>query len=323
MRHPAASGPRPAASWDNQPVVSPPLEWSIEPSVVVGVVVLCACYGWLWRRARRPGTPHRPGYGRLALFAASMVAVVLALLSPLDSISDHVFFMHMAQHLLLLDVIPVLMILSLTKTLMRPVTRRLMQVEQAAGLFATPAFAVFAYVVVIYAWHVPAMYDLAVEHSGIHACEHLCFGVVGTLFWWHLLSPIPGRRHLEGMQVGFYVGTAKVFIGALGIGLTFLTTCIYPWYLHQPHYWGITPRVGQNLGGAVMALEQSVVMGIAFAYVLIKALGDSERKARRQEGLASRPPLTQREANRNAMAAYRTALAAARERQQTERSHHD
>ncbi|MGH2843020.1 MAG: cytochrome c oxidase assembly protein [Solirubrobacteraceae bacterium] len=286
----------------------PPVQWSFEPTVFAGVALLSVAYGWLWRRARAPRVPHPPGYGQLALFAASMACVVLALVSPLDSISDNVMAVHMVQHMLLLDVIPVLLILSLSKTLLRPVTRRIIMLEQRTGLLATPAFAVFAYVVVVCSWHVPALYDLAIAHSGVHALEHLCFSAVGLLFWWHLISPVRGRKRLSGLQVIFYIGTAKLFIGTLGILLTFEPRCIYPWYIAQPHYWGLSPRADQNLAGAVMALEQSIVTGIALAYLVIKALGDSERDAQREEQYGG------------AMASYRTALAATRKRQQTEQS---
>lgn len=301
--------------------MAPPFQWSFEPSVVIGVAVLSVAYGWLWRRARQPGTPHPPGYGRLALFVASMLCVGLALISPVDSMSDHVMFMHMVQHVLLLDVIPVLMILSLSKTLMRPVTRRIVTLEQRTGFLSTPTFAVFAYIVAVCGWHVPAMYDLATAHSGVHALEHICFSVAGMLFWWHLLSPIRGRKRMTGMEVAYYVGFAKIFIGALGILLTFETRCIYPWYLHQPHYWGVAPRVDQNMAGAIMALEQSIVMGIALAYALLKAFVDSDRQARHQDGLGLPPGPTQRQENRDAMKAYRAALAAARERDRAEQPH--
>ena len=54
-----------------------------------------------------------------------MLCVLVALVSPIDALSTDVMFVHMIQHVLLLDVVPILFILSLTKGLLRPVTRRL------------------------------------------------------------------------------------------------------------------------------------------------------------------------------------------------------
>jgi putative membrane protein len=263
--------------------VSPPLTWTFSPSVITGVGAAVVAYVWAWRRARRPGMPHPPGYGRLALFAAGMLTLVAALISPLDSISDHVMFMHMVQHLLLLDIVPILLILSLTKGLMRPVTRWLARVEQRAGFVAHPAFAVLVYVGFMGLWHTPLMYDLALAHENIHKLEHLCFLIGGTFYWWHLLSPIRPRMALSGMGAIVYMAVTKLFVGTLGIILIFAPHPIYQWYVSHPHYWGLTAHADQSLGGAMMALEQSVIMGTALVYIIFRMFSDSEKQAQRQE----------------------------------------
>src|ERR1700735_1484698 len=99
-----------------------------------------------WLRARGPGEPHPPGYGRLTLFASGLITVLIALVSPVDVLGKQLLFMHMIQHLLLLDIAPILLILGLTKTLLRPATRRLNAIERRAGPLAHPAFAVAFYV---------------------------------------------------------------------------------------------------------------------------------------------------------------------------------
>jgi cytochrome c oxidase assembly factor CtaG len=191
--------------------------------------------------------------------------------------------MHMLQHILLLDIVPILLILGLTKVLLRPVTRRLHAVERRAGYLAHPAFAVIAYAGLMWAWHIPAMYDLALRHSGIHALEHLCFAAAGGLYWWHLLSPIRGRMRLGGMGPVLYMVSTKLLVGVLGIVLAFAPTAIYPFYEHGPHIWGLTAGEDQNMAGLLMALEQSIVMGIALVYLFVRMLAESEREAQRAE----------------------------------------
>ena len=264
--------------------VSPPLTWSVEPTVVLGVVVLSVLYGLAWRRARASGSSHAPGYGRLSLFVTSMVLVVLALLSPIDSLGDNdLLVMHMVQHMILLDLVPITLILSLNKVLLRPVTRRIQVIERRAGFFGSPVFAVIAYVVGVYAWHIPAAYDLALHYSWIHACEHLTFSAVGTLYWWHVLSPIRARRRLTGLGPLAYMITTKLFIGALGIALAFLPRVIYVFYAHKPDYWGLTPLEDQSMAGLVMALEQSLVMGVAFVYLIYKFFDEAAAEQQRRE----------------------------------------
>jgi putative membrane protein len=263
--------------------VSPPLIWTFEPSVIVGVAAATVAYLWAWRRARRPGMPHPPGFGRLTLFVASMVCVLVALISPIDTLSTDLISFHMVQHLLLIDAFPVLFILSLTKGLLRPATKKLIRIEERSGFISHPAFAVLLYITMMGFWHLPKMYDLALEHGDIHVLEHACFITAGMLYGWHLLSPIRARMALTGMGPVVYMTVTKLFVGILGIILAFSTHSLYPWYQDHPHYWGMSARVDQNLAGVIMALEQSVIMGTVLVYIVYKVLNDSERDSQRQE----------------------------------------
>ncbi len=265
--------------------MDPTITWSLEPTVLVGVLALALLYAKAWRRARATDERHPPGVGRLLLFGGGLAAILAALVSPIDGLGDQLMLMHMLQHILILDIAPILLILGLTKVLLRPATRRLQIVEQKAGFLAHPVFAVAAYVGFMWLWHVPAMYDLALRHSAVHALEHVCFAVAGALYWWHVLSPIRGRMRLGGMGPILYMSSTKLLVGALGIVLAFAPTAIYPFYAHHPHYWGLSPREDQNMAGLLMALEQSIVMGIALVVLFIQMLSESEREAQRAERL--------------------------------------
>jgi cytochrome c oxidase assembly factor CtaG len=251
--------------------------------VLVGVIAAGVIYVLGWRRGRAGGAPHRPGYGRLTLFFAGLATILVALISPIDILGAQLLVMHMVQHLLLLDIAPILMILGLNKVLLRPVTRRLTVIEQRAGYLGHPVFAIALYVGMMWGWHVPALYDAALHNATVHAFEHACFFTAGSLYWWHLLSPIRGRMRLGGMGPVVYMTTTKLLVGALGILLAFAPASFYPYYQHHPHFWGLSPSTDQSLAGLVMALEQSIVMGIALAWLFVRMLGESEREAQRSE----------------------------------------
>ena len=221
--------------------------------------------------------------GRLASFLGGMALVLVALASPIDRLAEQLFFMHMVQHLLLLDLAPILVLLGLTRVILRPLTRRLVRVERAAGPLAHPVFAVVLYVTVMALWHVPAMYDAALERPVAHVLEHLAFGLAGGLYWWHLLSPIRARRRLGGMGPVVYMLATKVLVGLLGILLAFSPDPLYDFYERQPGYWNLSPGTDQAVGGLVMALEQSIVMGVALVFLFVRALGESEREEQRAE----------------------------------------
>jgi cytochrome c oxidase assembly factor CtaG len=265
--------------------VVPPIVWPFEPTVLLGVAALGALYGKGWRRARRPGMPHPPGYGRLTLFLLGLVVIYAALASPLDALADDLLVMHMLQHVLLLDIAPILLILGLTKGILRPVTRRIRAVEERAGFLGHLAFAVALYAGSMWLWHIPAMYDLALRHSGIHFLEHVTFMLAGSLYWWYLISPIRSRMRRGGAGPISYMVSTKLFVGVLGVGLAFAPTALYPFYEHLPRYWGLSAVEDQSLAGLLMALEQSIVMGIALVVLFVQMLNESERQALRAEKL--------------------------------------
>ncbi len=258
--------------------------WTLEPGAIALTVAAAAAYGVRWRRVRRKagGARGAPVTSALA-FGAAIMVLVATLMSPLDVLGEQVFAMHMVQHVLLLDVVPVLVMLSLTKVLMRPVTRRLQRLEEAAGLLAHPAGAVLVYVVVMWVWHIPALYDAALQQAVVHVFEHVCLLSAGLLYWWHLLSPIRSRMSPGPFGPVVYMLVAKLLVGFLGIALTFAPNALYDFYVDAPRVWGLSATDDQSLAGAIMAIEQSVVMGIALAFLFIRALAESERDDARAE----------------------------------------
>jgi putative membrane protein len=266
---------------------TPPLPQSSPVSVPIGPLLLAAAglgaYGVRWRRVRADPRGARPAAWRAVSWTAGVACIFFALAGPIDADADDLLVMHMVQHVLLLDIAPVLLLLGLTRVLLRPVTRALGDLERAAGPLAHPAFAVAFYVGVMWLWHIPALYDAALAHPLLHVLEHMLFGLAGGLYWWHLLSPIRSRRRLPGLGPIVYMVVSKLGLGFLGIALTFAPDALYPHYADGPRRWGLTADDDQALAGLVMALEQSILMGIALAWLFARMLGESEREEQRAE----------------------------------------
>ncbi len=260
--------------------------WTLEPGVLIGVALVGGSYVARWR-AVRTGDSTRPDADapvwRLCCFIGALLTALVALLSPVDALADQLFLMHMVQHMLLLDAVPILAILGFTKVILRPVTRAVHYLERRAGALASPAFAVIVYVGVIWAWHVPAAYDVALRHPLVHVLEHITFVLAGSLYWWHLLSPIRARLRLGGLGPVAYMGATKLFVGALGMGLAFAPSALYPYYVHHARVWGLSAHDDQSIAGLIMAVEQSLVMGVALVVLFIRALAESEREQQRRE----------------------------------------
>ncbi|QEC47746.1 cytochrome c oxidase assembly protein [Baekduia soli] len=257
--------------------------FSMAPGPIVICLVLLVGYVVRWRRVRASSEGARGApVDRLVAWVTGVLLIAVALISPIDTLADQVFAMHMVQHVILLDLVPILLIVGLTKVILRPVARQVVDLERALGPVAHPAFAVVLYVGLTWAWHIPALYDAALEHSAVHVLEHVCFLSIGLLYWWHLLSPVRGR-HLTGLTPVAYMASTKVFVGLLGIFLTFAPHALYGFYENGPRVWGLKPGDDQALAGAIMAIEQSIVMGIALAYLFVRALTESELEEQRAE----------------------------------------
>jgi putative membrane protein len=254
---------------------SPNASWSLSLGPCIVLAGLTFVYVRRWRACDA-------SVGRLALFLAGIAFAAIALFSPVDSLGEDLFLMHMVQHVLLLDIVPILCILGLTRVLLRPVARPLLQLERKVGPVASPVFAITLYVGAMWIWHIPALYDLALEHPLVHILEHTFFTAAGALYWWHILSPIR-NRHLAGMGPVVYMTTTKLLVGALGIALTFAPEALYAFYEDQPRYWGLSAGTDQAIGGLIMALEQSIIMGIALVVLFVRALSESEREEQRRE----------------------------------------
>jgi len=272
--------------------------WTLDPAPLALMAAAAYLYARRWRAARAAADAKRSHQAMLIArahdaprwrawcFAFAIAAVFVALISPVDNLGHSVLTMHMVQHLLLLDVAPILGILGLTRVILRPATRRFMEIERRAGVLAHPVFAALFYVATMAAWHVPAVYDAAVRHAGLHVLEHICFAIAGGLYWWHLLSPIPGRHRLTGMGPVIYMVATKIGVGLLGIVITFAPHALYAYYKTRGNVWGMSPHTDQEMAGAIMAVEQSIVMGCALAWLFIRMLGESQRGDERAERYA-------------------------------------
>jgi cytochrome c oxidase assembly factor CtaG len=158
-------------------------------------------------------------------------------------------------------------------------------VERRLGRLASPVTFIVVWLALLYFWHIPALYVAAIEHPLVHALEHACFFAAGVAVWWPLIQPVPMRHRLTGLAPFAYIGGAKVGLGALGLFLTWSSTVAYDYYEHVPRIWGLSAVQDQNVGGAIMMVEQSLVLVSVFTILFVRMLLQSEEDERRRERL--------------------------------------
>jgi cytochrome c oxidase assembly factor CtaG len=243
-------------------------------------------YVWRFRAARREAGGRGAGFRQGAAFTGFLIVVLIALVSPIDRLGeDYLFSMHMTQHILLGDIAPLLLLLSLSRVIMRPATRRFHSFERRLGRLAGPFTFIAIWFALLYFWHIPTFYVAAIQHPLVHALEHLCFFTAGVAVWWPLIQPVPMRYKLSGLATLVYVLAAKLGLGILGLYLTWSKSVAYDYYEHVPRIWGLSAVQDQNVGGAIMMVEQSLVLVTTFTILFVRMLLQSEEDERRRERL--------------------------------------
>ena len=282
--------------------------WTWDPLVLAGLATSVALYtrGTL-RLWRETGVGHGHAPWRTAAYGAGVVAVALALLSPLDRASDVLFSAHMVQHELLMLVAAPLVVLGrplvpLLWALPRGPRIRIARMTRPARIWrvvTTPLVALVLHAVIRLAWHVPALFDAALADERIHAIQHLGFFITAVVFWWALIYGRYGRA-------GYGVGVAFVFFTMLYSGLfgALLSLGDHALYAHAGPTlrWGIDPVDDQQRAGLLMWVPSSLTMMAVGLAIFAAWLGQSARRV----GRSPHPSL----AGRDAPGAARPRLAA-------------
>ncbi len=233
---------------------------------------------------------------RMAAFFAGLGAVLAALVSPIDSLADELFSVHMVQHMLLMIVAAPLLqlgapvrplLLGLPRALRRRLVRpaaRARSVQWAFHGLRLPLVAAGLYVGGFYAWHIPRIYDAAVENAALHLLEHLWYLASSLLFWSVVIDPVPLRATLPyAARIPFLlvVGAAQNTI--LGGLLAFSSRLFYLHYTGRSAAYGIGSLTDQRLGGAIMWVPGDLIFLGAASLAFFHWIASEEQAQRLKE----------------------------------------
>jgi putative membrane protein len=243
------------------------LAWSIHPSTVIGLAALAAIY--LWRASRAKPEETVSGARKLSFFAALFV-IFGSLNGPLHDLSDdYLFSAHMVQHLLLTLAMPPLLIAGTPGWMLRPLLRN--RVLGAIARRVTRPLACFAiFNVVIAAWHLPELYNLAMANHNIHIIEHLMFMAAAVLMWWPLMSPLPELPRLAYPGQMLYCFLMSFPMSIVAVYVTMADRVLYPAYASAPRISPLSPMDDQMLGGLIMWIPGGLVFALIMTVVFFK-----------------------------------------------------
>jgi putative membrane protein len=222
-----------------------------EPGALIGVLVVGTLYArgvaTLWQRAGADRVVRR---WQVACFGGGLLAILVALESPLDALAEALFAIHMVQHLLLILVAGPLLVLGIP---LAPLLWGLPQAPRRTfaswwrriAVLSRPMFAFAAHSLALWLWHLPILYEAAVRNRGVHILEHLSFLATAILFWWTITRRAQGR----GVLYVFGLAMQSTVLGAL---LTFSPTPWYTAHLASAPAWGLAASDDQQLAGLIM-----------------------------------------------------------------------
>ena len=247
------------------------IDWPVEPSVGIPVVIAATLYMRGWGRLRRR-LPERFEVRHAAVFLAGLVTLLLALASPVDALTQRWLSAHMVQHLLLMVVVPPMLwmgapvvpllvglprsirqiALAVTRTpIGRSLTRRLLH----------PAVGWIMFALAFWVWHAPALYDLAVESDLWHHVEHACFLGSALLFWRPVILAWPAQLIWPRWTMVPYLGLAMFQSVPLAAILTFSDRMIYTRY---------SSVEDQALAGVIMWVPGSIPLLLPILRVIVE-----------------------------------------------------
>lgn len=214
-----------------------------------------------FRKLRRGRHARHAGWDRAALFGAGVLAGLVGLVvfhGPAEESASA----HMAQHVLLGDVAPALVLVALRGPLFFAVVplairRQLGRKGPRALLRPGPSLASWA--ALLWVWHVPAVYDAALASEWVHPLQHASFVLGGLLLWNQLVDPARRRTLSLWGSLGFALGA--MVVSQMLVAMLILS--------YRPLYaYGSTSD--QSLAGMIMALEGFAALG-TYAFVRLRA----------------------------------------------------
>jgi putative membrane protein len=270
-----------------KPAESAASAWQFTPDVVLLTLFFTGLYvAGLVRLRERNAFP--PTWRSLS-FLAGMGLVFLALQSPIDSLSEHLFFIHQIQHFLLHSAGPMLVMLgapqgplvagsppALRRYLIGPImaNRPLRTVFRA---ISRPVAATALFVGSLYVWQWPAFHDLAVRNEGVHYAMHVSMLVAGLVFFWCVFDARPaplGARYGARVTMLWVAVVGNILLGAV---TTLKPAALYTAYDDFGRLWGFGPLPDEQLGGLIIWIPPSMMCLVAL-FVVISSWGAHETK---------------------------------------------
>ena len=277
-------------------------EW--RPVFIFVLVTLAVLYtiGWVRLRKRSKHNSLVPVW-KLVAYLFAIVTLMLALLSFIDILGASLFYFHMIQHLMLTAIAGPLIMLAdpmpitlwgLPPKWRKVVGRSISKVihknspwREPLKMVTSPGVSFVVMIALLWGWHDPNLYNLALRSPFWHDFEHISFFYASIVYWWHVTGAGPRIRPMMSRPkriVYLLGGIPSTFIP--GVVISFASSTIYTYYETAPPApppFFLSVANDQILGGIIMWVPGSMMFFVG-AFVLIgRWLQDQERASKRDK----------------------------------------
>jgi cytochrome c oxidase assembly factor CtaG len=241
----------------------------IAPAIAFGVMYFVRARTLAERGSPVPSWRQSCWYGGLAI-------IVLALCSPLGSLSDELFLAHMSEHLLIADLGALVLVLGLTGPLLAPLLRAPMLGWLRGLSHPVPAFGLWA--VDLLFWHLVGPHEAAVRNDTVHALQHMLFVGLGINMWLALLGPLPKPAWFGNAAKCGYIIAVRLTTTVLANIFVWSDHAYFGVYAAGERAHGISPASDQVVAGSIMMVEGSILTLCLFCWLFLRSAKEGEER---------------------------------------------
>jgi putative membrane protein len=261
-----------------------------DPSLSLNVELSAAGGVYLGAAAKLAGRwPLR----RTASFLGGLGTLAVALESGLDSYDAQLLSVHMAQHMLLLLLAPLLLlsgrpVILALRVLPAGGRRRLLRLLPRLRPVAGPWRGLVVYALILSLTHLSWFYDQTLTHPLLHETEHALYLLAGTLLLWPLLDgdPVPSQR-LGGLGKLGYMLISMLPMAVIGAYLNRHTSVVYTPYAGAGRALGISAVNDQATAGAIMWVIGNTTMVFVGLWTVVASMLREERRQQARDDRAA------------------------------------
>lgn len=254
--------------------------WEFSPTLVVVCVASAVLFGLGMRQRKRDGLST--GFWRTLSFYVGLIMIYAVMHTYIDYLSQHMFWIHRVQHLVLHHLAPFLIVLAAPHEIMgqaipsRWRTKLLSPLWQSPpvrlsyGFIQNPVIASLLFVGLIYLWLMPSIHFDAMLSETLYKVMNWSMLLDGLLFWWLILDnrvPLPHRTLHYPIRIVMLFVVMLVQI-AIGAHIALSDRILYDVYSVCGRAWPISPMTDQTIGGLTTWIPAAMMSVVGILLVI-------------------------------------------------------